>query len=194
MTVTASEPEALQLLRARDPDALSEVVTEYTPSLYRAILSMGVTGAAAEDLLQDVFVTFLTTLDHFEGRSKIRTWLFGILYRKLFEARRELARVDKHDPIDGIVESWFNTDGSWAHPPADIERVLASQEAGLHIRACVDALPPLQRAAFELREIDELTSSEICEALGISTSNFGVLMHRARMKLRVCLEDRGVRQ
>lgn len=194
MTAVATDSEVLQLLKARDPGALSDVVNENSAPLYRAILSMGISGDAAEDLLQDVFVTFLSTLDRFEGRSKIRTWLFGILYRKVFEARRESDRADQYDPIDEIVESWFSPDGAWLKPPADIERVIGSQEAGVHIQACVDSLPPLQKAAFELREREELSSAEVCEALGISSSNFGVLMHRARMKLRVCLGTRGIHQ
>lgn len=194
MTTRATDSEILRLLKAQDPNALSDVVSDNSGPLYRAILSMGINGDDAEDLLQDVFMTFLATLGRLEERSRVRTLLFAVLYKKVFETRRERDLADQYDPIDEIVESWFSPDGAWIKPPADIERVIGLQEAAVHLRACVDSLPPLQKAVFELREREELSSTEVCEALGISPSNFGVLMHRARMKLRVCLIARGIHQ
>ena len=185
-------PETLQLLRDRDPVTLASVVNDHSGPLYRAAVSMGLPAEAAEDLVQDTLLTFLSTIDRFEGRAQIRTWLFGILYRKLFEVRRDLARDGKHDPIDDVFESKFDANGSWIKPPADIQRLLESAEAGTHIQACVDSLPPMQRSAFRLREIEEMSSKDICQVLDLSPSNFGVLMHRARTRLRECLESRGI--
>lgn len=192
--MTTVAPETLQRMRDRDPATLASIVNDHSLPLYRAALAMGVQGDVAEDLVQDTLLTFLSTLDRFEGRAQIRTWLFGILYHKLFEVRRDLARVEQHDPIDDVFESKFDANGSWIKPPADIQRLLESEEAGIHIQACVESLPPIQRSAFRLREIEGLASKEICELLGLSPSNFGVLMHRARTRLRECLESRGIHQ
>ncbi len=154
---------------------------------------MGVPESAAEDVVQDVLKTFLETLHRFEGRSQIRTWLFGILHKKVLEFRREQVVDQRLDPIDEVFESRFDARGNWVRPPQDLERLLASQEAGELIRQCMEGLPASQRAVFTLREMEELDSQEICKILEISITNLGVLMHRARTRLRECLEAKGVK-
>ena len=84
----------LARLRARDPAALRSVVDDHARRLYRTARGMGYAAAEAEDVVQDVFVTFLETLDRFEGRSQIGTRLFGILHRKSLERRRAKVRDD----------------------------------------------------------------------------------------------------
>ncbi len=152
---------------------------------------MGFDQADAEDLVQDVFVTFMTTLDRFEGRSRVSTWIFGILHHKAQERRRELARDDAQDPIDDIFESQFDGIGGWATPPVDLERQLASSELGGAIRACVERLPAPLRAVFVLREMQELDTAEICKIVGRTVTHVGVQLHRARARLRSCLEAQG---
>jgi RNA polymerase sigma-70 factor, ECF subfamily len=181
-------------LRAREPDLLGQVVREHAKTLFRAARGMGLTETAAEDLVLDVFITFLETLDRFEGRSQLRTWLFGILHRKILEFRREQAVDQRHDPIDDVFESRFDTQGRWVRPPMDLQRVLESQEAGKLIQSCLGELPPTQRSVFALREVEELDTTEICKILDISVTNLGVLMHRARARLRECLEAKGWRK
>lgn len=186
------EADLLARLHGRDPDALTSVVREHTKPLFRAARGMGLAEDAAEDLVQDVLATFLSTLDRFEGRSQVGTWLFGILHKKIFEYRRGHARDERNDSIDDVFESRFDTQGNWTRPPEDLDRLLESKEAGVLIEGCLEHLPGSQRAAFTLREIQDLDTPEICEILGISVSNFGVLMHRARTHLRECLEAHGV--
>jgi RNA polymerase sigma-70 factor (ECF subfamily) len=181
----------LTRLRAREPAALAAVVQEHARPLFRAARGMGLNEAAAEDLVQEVFATFLQTLDRFEGRSQVRTWLFGILHRKFLESRREQAVDQRHDPIDEVFESRFDTRGGWLRPPQDLQRLLESKEAGKLIRDCLEQIPAAQRAVFTLREVEEMDSPEICKILGISVTNLGVLMHRARARLRECLEAKG---
>lgn len=84
----------------------------------------------AEDLVQDVFTTFLATLDRFEGKSQLRTWLFGILHNKIRERRREAWRDEQQDPIDGVFESHFDTRGNWIRPPEDVLASLESKKIG----------------------------------------------------------------
>ena len=181
----------LERLRHRDPEALADAAGENARPLFKAARALGFDEARAEDLVQDVFATFLERLDSFEGRSQLRTWLFGILYRKALERHRASIREDRMDPIDAVFESRFDACGKWARPPADLERLLLSKELGEMIGECMDGLPANQRAAFVLREVEGFDTAEICKILDVSVTNFGVLIFRARAKLRECLEAKG---
>jgi RNA polymerase sigma-70 factor (ECF subfamily) len=178
----------LDRLRRRDPEALAEAVRDHARPLFRAAKALGFVHQEAEDLVQDVFTTFLERLDSFEGRSQLRTWLFGILHRKAMERRRAAVIDDRTDPIDQVFESRFDARGKWSNPPADLERLMLSKEIGELIRGCMDGLPVNQRQAFVLREVEGLETPDICKILAVSVTNFGVLMHRARARLRECLE------
>jgi RNA polymerase sigma-70 factor, ECF subfamily len=182
----------LERLRRRDPEALAEAVHEHARPLVRAARTLGFAEPEAEDIVQDVFRTFLERLENFEGRSQLRTWLFGILHRKALERHRAAALDDRMDPIDEVFESRFDSKGNWSRPPADLERLMLSKEIGDLIRGCMDGLPVNQREVFVLREVEGLETSEICKILAVSVTNFGVLMHRARARLRECLEGKGV--
>ena len=181
----------LERLRCRDPDALAEAVHDHARPLLRAARGLGFTEQDAEDLVQDVFKTFIERLDSFEGRSQLRTWLFGILHRKALERRRASVVDDRMDPIDEVFESRFDAKGNWTRPPADLERLMLSKEIGELIRSCMEGLPVNQREAFVLREVEGFDTGEICKILDVSVTNFGVLMHRARARLRECLEAKG---
>ncbi|MDE3167968.1 MAG: sigma-70 family RNA polymerase sigma factor [Acidobacteriota bacterium] len=183
--------EFLERLRRRDPEALAGAVEEHAKPLFRAARGMGFAAADAEDLVQDVFTTFLERLEAFEGRSQLRTWLFGILHRKAMERRRGAAVDERTDPIDSVFEARFDLRGHWVRPPADLERLLLSQEAGERIRGCMEGLTANQREAFALREVEGLETAEICKILEITVTHFGVLLHRARARLRGCLESQG---
>lgn len=178
-------------LRKRDAAALEEAIAEHARPLRRAALGMGFAENEAEDLTQEVFITFLEKVETFEGRSQLRTWLFGILYRKALERRRERAREARMDPIDEVFEARFDARGKWVKPPAEMERFLLSEELGEQIRGCMEGLPAAQRAAFVLKEVEEMDSAEICKILDVSATNYGVMMHRARARLRECLETKG---
>jgi RNA polymerase sigma-70 factor (ECF subfamily) len=108
------------------------------------------------------------------------------------ERRRAAAMDDRMDPIDEVFESRFDSKGNWTRPPADLERLMLSKEIGELIRGCMDGLAANQREAFVLREIEGLETSEICKILAVSVTNFGVLMHRARVRLRESLEAKGL--
>jgi len=192
--MTNSEPMSpsfLDRLRQREPAALTQAVREHAHPLFRSARALGCTASEAEDLVQDVFVTFLERIDSFEGRSQLRTWLFGVLHRKVQERRRASVKDKATDALEDVMEARFNTRGEWIRPPADIERLLLSNEIGAVISGCLDGLTPNQRGAFVLKEVDGLDTSEICKILGVSVTNFGVLMHRARARLRECVEAKG---
>lgn len=181
----------LDRLRRRDPEALRAVVDEHARRLYRAARGMGFTVEEAEDLSQDVLVTFIESLDRFEGRARITTWLFGILHHKAQERHRSRARDELNDSIDAVFEAQFDTRGNWIRPPTAPDRAVSAQQAREAIRECLDGLPPLQREVFHLRQVEELSAAEAGNVLAQTVTYIGVLLHRARMRLRACLEGKG---
>lgn len=181
----------LASLRRHDPEALGAAVRDHARPLFRSARALGFSEDEAEDLVQDVFVTFLEKIESFEGRSQLRTWLIGILHHKALEHRRLQSADRKCDALDDVLESRFDTQGKWVKPPADLERLFESKRTGEIIRGCMEKLPPNQRAAFALREIEGLETAEICKILAVTITNLGVLFYRARTRLRECLESVG---
>jgi len=181
----------LEALRRRDPAALRALVDAHTRRLYRAARGMGVGADDADDLVQDVFVTFIDSLDRFEGRASAGTWLFGILLRKVQERRRADQKARQHDSIDEAWEDRFDARGNWVTPPADPARALDAREISQAVRRCLDDLPAAQRDVFVLRHFRELSAADVGEMLALTAGNVGVLLHRARLRLKDCLDRKG---
>ncbi len=188
-----SGPQFLSRLKNRHDDTLSELTREYLPQIYRAARGAGLTVQNAEDVAQNTFVTFMEKLDDFEGRSHVRTWLFGILYRKISEMRRGAGREEAAEDIDEVMEHRFKTNGFWAKPPRATDSTTFDDEIRKHLDDCLDGVTTDQRLAFVLREVEEMNSEEICETMSVSRSNLGVLLYRSRNKLRECLEHRNIK-
>lgn len=189
-----SEPRFLERLKGRDPGAVGELVEAYLPQLLRAGRGMGFSREESEDLAQSVFAILLEKAERFEGRSHIRTFLFGIFYNKVSEHLRELRRERATDPIDEAMESRFDPHGGWNQPPVDCEAEVFAQEARRIIQACLETLPRAQRIAYYLREVEGLTTPEICKELGVTVTNLGVLLYRGRNRLRECVEKKGLKR
>lgn len=183
-------PEFLAKIRSRDPAAIERLVQSYTEHLYRGALGLGFESNSARELVQNVWTTFFDVAQNFEGRSHVRTFIFGILYNKALELRREDARFDSSDPVEKVLEARFDADGKWTAPPIDPEKFLMASETMSLIQKCLDNLPVAQRMAFCLKEIDEHGSSDICNILKVTTTNLGVLLYRARNRLRECIEGK----
>lgn len=191
--VSSPDQTLLELLRARDAQALHDVVEQHARRIYRSARGMGFAAAEADDLAQEVFVTFLETLDRFEGRSSISTWLFGILRHKVKERRRVVTRDRRADPIDEVFEACFDEHGSWSKPPMAADRLAASTQVSRALSECMEGLPEQQRAVFHFREVEGLQASEVSVLVGCTANHVGVLFHRARTRLRGCLEGKGWR-
>lgn len=189
-----SDSEFLLRLKGRDRAALTELVEAYLPQLLRAGQGMGFSREESEDLAQSVFMAMMEGLPRFEGRSHVRTFLFGIFYNKVSEHLREKQKAQENDPIDEVMESKFDAKGNWQHPPADIEKQLLAEETGQIIQDCLEAIPHAQRIAFYLREVEEMNTQEICKKMNISVTNCGVLLFRARNRLRECVEKKGLKR
>jgi RNA polymerase sigma-70 factor (ECF subfamily) len=179
-------------IRAGDPATLKAVVETYLPQVLRASRGAGLPPDLAEEVTQETFTTFLEIARRFEGRSHVRTFLFGILYRKISEARRGVARQRIHDPVDEVVESRFAADGSWIRPPLASDALVRTGELRRALGECLEASPTAQRMAFYLREVEGLTRQEICKILDVTSTNLDVMLYRLRNRTRECLERREV--
>jgi RNA polymerase sigma-70 factor (ECF subfamily) len=191
MTVAFDDPGLVGRIQAREPAALEAVVHEYLPQIVRAARGAGLKREEAEDIAHATFVTFLEKAGSFEGRSHVRTWIFGILFHKIMEVRRMIERERRTDDIDEVMESRFDPKGSWSRPPsADVE--VFGREIRERTAECLENVPPKQRLAFVLREVEGLETDEICKILEVTVTNLGVMLYRIRNRLRECLESKGV--
>lgn len=183
----------LARLRAREPAAIRSVVHAYLGHILRAARGAGLDGDQAQDVTQSVFLTFIESVHRFEGRSHVRTWLFGILYRKISEVRRSMQQESMQDDIDALMAERFDASGQWVRPPVAADRDVLDREIRKHLSECMDMVAERQRMAFILREVEGLETSEICNILGVTDTHLGVMLFRARARLRECLEKRGLK-
>jgi len=186
-----SDPQFLEGLRKRNQAAWEAIAEAYLPQLLRAGRGMGFSPDEAQDLAQSVFVALLEGIGRFQGRSHIRTFLFGIFYNKVAEHLRKIQKEKATDPIDEVMEARFDSSGTWQKAPAGIERQVLSGEIGRLLDDCLETIPRAQHIAFYLRDVEEMETAEICKKMGITATNLGVLLFRARNRLRECLEHNG---
>ena len=114
LIIPTTTPEILAAFRAQNWLVLEKLVQQYTEMLLKSSYSLGFRDQQAEDLVQSVWTTFFEVVQNFEGRSQVKTFLFGILINKARELRRETQKFDEHDPIDDVVAERFNEQGGWA--------------------------------------------------------------------------------
>ena len=189
-----SDGELLQRLRARDERAFVVLVERYNGAMIRLALSFVSSRAVAEEVVQDTWLAALRGLAAFEGRSSLKTWLFTILVNR---ARTTGARESRSVPIDDVGPvvdaSRFGPDGGWATPPEhwieEAENRIDAVKLSELLKAMLDMLPARQREVVLLRDVEELSSADVCQVLAISEANQRVLLHRGRAKLRQALES-----
>ncbi|WP_375417574.1 sigma-70 family RNA polymerase sigma factor [uncultured Hymenobacter sp.] len=179
-------------------------LTRFGDELYRFALGRVSDTVAAEELVQETFISALGALDSFRGQASERTWLFVILKRKIIDHYRRQARSPfvPLEPTPGQTpeaEFFQPADGHWHEEqrpnPWSVggdegrgDVVLEQQEFQQVLHDCQQRLSAQQRAVFELRFVEELPAEEICQELNISASNYWVIVHRAKLYLRRCLE------
>lgn len=164
--------------------------------LFRYALSRIRDERAAEDLIQDTFLTAFKSRDKFKGESSELTWMIGILRNKIFEHLRKQSRevpLDAGADDDEREEALFDgrhwrADAAPRDWGSDPQKNAESSEFAAALRACLDALTPAVARAFVLREMEGVGHQESAEALGVPPGRLAVLLYRARMRLRKCLE------
>ena len=153
--------------------------------------------SAAEDAVQETMLAALSG-SGFSGKSSLKTWLTGILKHKIVDAIRRKQRepvmastFDDECDIEDLDELFRGPYGSWNTAPADWgdpEQALSRSEFFNIMDFCLEKLPPNTARVFMMREVMELESDEICKELSITANNLWVILYRARMSLRECLE------
>jgi RNA polymerase sigma-70 factor (ECF subfamily) len=189
-----ADASLLRRLRGGDEQAFADLVERYNSSMLRLALTFVPSRAVAEEVVQDTWLAMLRGLERFEERSSLRTWLFTILVnRARTTGVREARSVPVADAGPAVDAARFGPSGAWAVPPENwIEeaenRIAAAKLSGL-LQAAMDLLPARQREVVLLRDVEDLTSAEVCQVLAISEANQRVLLHRGRSKLRQALES-----
>lgn len=163
-------------------------------ALFRFALARVGNHAAAEDLVQDTLLAGLRARETFAAASSERTWLVGILKHRIADHFRGLAREQpKH--ADGSSEApgdFFSSGGKWLQAPMNWSALpgssLETSEFSRILQDCLSALPDRLSAALAMREIAGMESSEVCRELQITPTHLWTLLHRARLRVRACLE------
>jgi RNA polymerase sigma-70 factor (ECF subfamily) len=157
--------------------------------------------AAAEDVVQETLLAAIEGSSSFSGKSSLRTWLTGILKHKIIDHLRRRSREQPLGPEEAEDERseaeridilfredghWRNFPSEWANPDASLE----NQDFWKVFEKCCNALPPKVARVFMMREVMELSTEEICKELAITATYCWVMLHRARLSLRECLESK----
>jgi RNA polymerase sigma-70 factor (ECF subfamily) len=199
-----SDPQ-LAALRAGDEAAFRELVATHSSTLMRLALVYSPSRAVAEEAVQETWIAVLRSIDGFEGRSSLRTWICRILVNTARRRAGSEARSlpfsalggEGEDDSPAVDPARFLADGPyaghWISFPLNPSALPEERLLGAEVRACVqDAIRALrspQREVFVLRDVEGWSSEEVCELLEITAGNQRVLLHRARAKVRQALED-----
>lgn len=187
----------LALLRRGDQGAYRRLIRRYHATLVS--VAQGIIGsrAQAEEVVQDTWLAVYRHIGRFEGRSSLAGWIFTIATNRARTRIGAEGRTVALPGLDGVEravdESRFKPDGHWQELPAlwdvlDPERVVAGQQLWEHVQAAIEALPPAQKAAIVLRDIENRSAEEACALLGVSPENQRVLLHRARGRVRAAID------
>ncbi len=181
-------------MEALDPRAWLEEHGDY---LFRTARRKLCSDAQAEDAVQETLLAGLSAQDRYVGSAAPRTWLTGILKHKIIDQIRRQGReveIPRNKDGDEDWETLFKADGHWASPLREWHNPQHEAELAqlrITLLTCTDGLKPMMARVFSLREVMGLETAEICKELNISSTNCWVLLHRARLFLRECLELNG---
>ncbi len=185
-------------LKAGDEAAFAALVRRYRATMLRVARSYVSSDAVAEEVVQEAWLGFLKGLDAFEERSSVKTWLFRILVNRAMTRGQREARAlpfsSFGDPAEDegptVSAERFGRDGAWATPPRPFELPETRAELlelRLQLREALAALPDRQRIVVTLHDVEGLATEEVAEALGLTTNNVRVLLHRGRARLQAAL-------
>ena len=178
------DPKLLAALRDRSPEAFQELFDLYSDKMYRLAVSIVGDENDAEDVVQEAFIKFFEKIETFEGRSTIGTWLYQVTHNASIDRVRRkksgtLLESDLPEAEDGLpmperIASW----------DASVTELYDQQELLELLDAAMQSLPEKLRGAFFLRDIEEMSTEETAEILGISPGAVKVRLHRARLLMR----------
>ena len=203
--VAKGEGELLARLRQGDEGAFDELVTRHHGALIRMAMGYVADREVAEEVVQDTWIAAIEGLDRFEGRSSLRTWIFGIMIHKAKDRGVREKRHTNFSSFESVDEESEETIdparfhqsgewvGHWAFPPQPWddqtpEKLLASQQAVNAMNKAIEALPRTLKDVLILRDVEGVDAKEVCDVLKISETNLYVRLHRARERVRQAVE------
>lgn len=201
--VEETESQKKRESESENPSLLND--PEYLTSLRRQMLKFATQQLSdsqlAEDAVQEALIGALRNVGSFGRRAALKSWVFAILKNKIADVLRQKKRlVDvsslmQEDEDEEDFSALFNARGFWQADErpvawANPEESVRESQFWLVFETCLENLPGNQARVFMMREFIELDSPEICATVGITVSNLNVMLHRARLRLRECLENR----
>ena len=181
---------------------IEDWVSDYSDDLFRWALQKTNNKEASEDLVQETFLAAFNSIDSFQGNSQPKTWLTSILKNKINDFHRKnfkaatitQSQLNQNRNGSDLFDNLFDTEGSWRPEsrPSNWEELDGHLLDDLHFKEvfqnCIMNLPENWSSAIQFKYIEEKKSQDICQELGISSTNYWQILHRAKLQLRVCLE------
>ncbi|MCA1957688.1 MAG: sigma-70 family RNA polymerase sigma factor [Nitrospira sp.] len=203
--LTEDDHMLITRLRRGEEAAFDSLVAKHHGALIRMAMGFVADREVAEEVTQDTWMTVIQSLDLFEGRSSLRSWIFGILIHKAKDRGMRERRHTVFSALESIDDEGeeavdparFHQSGEraghWAFPPRPWddqtpEKLLASKQAVAAMRRAIDALPPTLRTVLVLRDMEGVESADVCAMLQITETNLYVRLHRARERVRQAVE------
>ena len=171
-------------------DIITELVHKHTSELVAYAATRVRNREEADDLVQNTFIAAFKGIKNYKGESSHRTWLFSILRNKITDHYRKFYR-GKNQEISG--DEYFHNNGSWIDDKqptslGDEEHILDNSDFNDTLRSCRSKLPDKQFAVIQMKYYGQLDSETICKELGLSSTYYWQLVHRAKLKLRDCIQ------
>lgn len=176
-------------------------IHQYADALYAYTLPRVNDAALAEDIVQETFLSAWKARDSFKGEASEKSWLYRICKNKIIDHYRKKARsiikpLSETDPSDHFfneAEHWTAEDqpGDWG---INAQSTIENKEFYSILESCRKKLQQLQQSVFAMKYMEDMDSEEICKALDITPSNYWVLIHRAKLQLRACLEKNWINE
>jgi RNA polymerase sigma-70 factor (ECF subfamily) len=196
---TVSEGQLVAALRAGEAQAFEAIVLRYNSSLQRLARSYVPSQAVAEEVVQETWLGVLDGIDRFRSDSSLKTWIFRILVNRAMTRGARERRTLPFSSLETTGEDapafspdQFLPDGHWAVAPRAFEVPedrLSRLEFRGALRRALEGLPERQRVVVTLRDVEGLSSEEVCDMLNLSTANQRVLLHRGRSRLQQALRE-----
>lgn len=175
-------------------------VSNYSDYLYNYALYKVSNQEIAQDLVQDTFMAGLKGAKSFQGNSTEKTWLVSILKRKIIDhyrketVRKNTSSIDYQSPFNanGVYKNHWSDEGAPGKWNFDTKNNLEIEEFQQVLALCLSYLPEKWRNAFHLKMMEDMSGEEICKEMDLSSSNLWVIIHRAKLKMRDCIEKNWV--
>jgi RNA polymerase sigma-70 factor (TIGR02943 family) len=180
---------------------IAELFTNFSDYLYNYAITRVNDTHVAEDLVQETFISALKGYDSFQSKSKESTWLIAILKNKIIDHYRKKSKQYFLHSLDEMqnIDDFFNSKGSWQKDQRpskwdmDVDKDIEQQEFYKTLQQCLVRLNDIQRMAFVMKHLDDEDTNDICKELEITSTNYWVIIHRAKLQLRKCMETNWVK-